>query len=198
MPEISGSSHSSKYTRGRRGSAFARCSPFGLHPRGAPSSSAVRASQPIMPPNVRIMRKISATLRWLKRCTSSPTRASCAAMSACRSEKPRTRSGCSARMRSIFALVNAETRGFSLRARAGRTVKPEIPTMRRSSPSRYSVSVVSSVRQTIRCGKEWAVGMPRRIQAQGRAAPPGGLKQSTSACQPLNLAGDVGATLDLS
>src|ERR1700747_1347045 len=56
-------------------------------------------------------------------------------------------------MRSIFALVKAETRGFSLRARGGRTGKPEIPTMRQSSPRRYSVSVVSSVKQTIRCGK---------------------------------------------
>jgi len=52
----------------------------------------------------------------------------------------------------IFALVNAETRGFSLRARAGRTVKPEIPTIRQSSSRRYKVSVVSSVRQTMRCG----------------------------------------------
>src|SRR5580700_393310 len=81
-----------------------------------------------------------------------PARTSSAAMSAWRSEKPSTRSGCSATMRSIFALVKAETRGFSLRARGGRTVKPEIPTMRQSSPRRYKVSVVSSVRQTIRCG----------------------------------------------
>ena len=36
-------------------------------------------------------------------------------------------------MRSIFALVNAETLGFSRRARGGRTVKPEMPTMRQSS-----------------------------------------------------------------
>jgi hypothetical protein len=50
------------------------------------------------------------------------------------------------------ALVNADTFGFSLRALAGRTVKPEMPTMRASSPSRYKVSVVSSVRQTIRDG----------------------------------------------
>ena len=39
-------------------------------------------------------------------------------------------------MRSIFAVRNAETFGFSLRARGGRTVNPEIPTMRRSSPMR--------------------------------------------------------------
>ena len=55
-------------------------------------------------------------------------------------------------MRSIFALMNAETFGFSRRARGGRTVKPEMPTMRQSSSSRYSVSVVSSVRQTMRLG----------------------------------------------
>ncbi len=55
-------------------------------------------------------------------------------------------------MRSTFALVNAETFGFSRRARGGRTVKPEMPTMRQSSSSRYSVSVVSSVRQTMRLG----------------------------------------------
>ena len=40
------------------------------------------------------------------------------------------------RMRSIFALVKADTRGFSRRARGGRTVNPEMPTMRRSSPRR--------------------------------------------------------------
>ncbi len=46
-----------------------------------------------------------------------------------------TRSGSSARIAPIFALVNADTFGFSLRARGGRTVKPEMPTMRCSSPS---------------------------------------------------------------
>jgi len=40
-----------------------------------------------------------------------------------------------ARMRSIFADVNADTRGFSRRARGGRTVKPEMPTMRQSRPA---------------------------------------------------------------
>ena len=74
-------------------------------------------------------------------------------MSACRSEKPMARSGFSARIWSILALVKADTRGFSCRARAGRTVKPEMPTMRASSPSAYSTSVGSSVRQTMRSGK---------------------------------------------
>jgi hypothetical protein len=43
-------------------------------------------------------------------------------MSACRSEKPNTQSGSSARMASIFALRKALTRGFSWRATRGRTV----------------------------------------------------------------------------
>jgi len=41
---------------------------------------------------------------------------------------------------------------FSRRACAGRTTYPEIPTMRSCSPSKYSVSTVSSVRQTILLG----------------------------------------------
>ena len=66
-------------------------------------------------------------------------------------ERPEADEGVLTRMRS--ALVNAETFGFSLRARGGRTVKPEMPTMRRSSPSAYSTSVGSSVRHTMRWGK---------------------------------------------
>ena len=73
-------------------------------------------------------------LRWLKTCTSMPARISPAAMSACRSEKPSTRSGLSAMILSVRALVKAETLGFSRRACGGRTVKPEMPTMRQSSP----------------------------------------------------------------
>ena len=61
------------------------------------------------PAQRRITRRMSSMLRWLKTCTSMPRRTSSAAMSAWRSEKPRTRSGSSARIRSIFALVNAET-----------------------------------------------------------------------------------------
>jgi hypothetical protein len=69
------------------------------------------------------------------------------------SEKPTTKSGSRRTISSILALVNAETFGFSFRALAGRTVKPEIPTMRASSPRAYRTSVGSSVRQTIRWGK---------------------------------------------
>jgi hypothetical protein len=56
------------------------------------------------------------------------------AMSAWMSEKPTTRSGSSRRISSTLALVNADTFGFSRRARGGRTVKPEMPTMRCSCP----------------------------------------------------------------
>jgi hypothetical protein len=52
----------------------------------------------------------------------------------------------------ISAEMNAETRVFSRRASGGRTQYPDIPTIRRCSPSRYSVSTVSSVKQTIRSG----------------------------------------------
>jgi hypothetical protein len=66
--------------------------------------------------------KISATLRWLVIQTLSPARISLSASAACMSEKPITRSGCSATMRSILPSRKAETRGFSCRARRGRTV----------------------------------------------------------------------------
>jgi hypothetical protein len=72
--------------------------------------------------------------RWLEIHTSTPRATSSRAMSAWMSEKPMARSGSSLRISPTFALVNAETLGFSRRARAGRTVKPEMPTMRASSP----------------------------------------------------------------
>ena len=70
----------------------------------------------------RSISTICATLRWLNTVTCTPARMSWAAMSACRSEKPNTQSGSSARILSIFALRKALTRGFSCRARGGRTV----------------------------------------------------------------------------
>jgi hypothetical protein len=99
-----------------------------------------------------------STERWLLIHTSTPARISSRAMSAWMSEKPMAKSGCSARMRSIFALVNADTFGFSRRACGGRTVNPEMPTMRFCSPMRYSTSVGSSVRQTMRRGKRSVMG----------------------------------------
>ena len=90
-------------------------------------------------------------LRWLNVTTGYPRRMSSAAMSACRSENARIWSGFSASILSKRALMNADTFGL-LRASGGRTVYPEIPTTRSPSPSRYSVSVVSSVRHTIREG----------------------------------------------
>src|SRR4029077_19195609 len=62
-----------------------------------------------------------------------------------------TRSGGRSRILSIFADVKAETRGL-LRTSFGRQAKPETPTTRASSPKRYKVSTVSSVRQTMRRG----------------------------------------------
>jgi len=49
-------------------------------------------------------------------------RISADAISACRSENPKTQSGSSSRILSILALRKALTRGFSWRARRGRTV----------------------------------------------------------------------------
>jgi hypothetical protein len=65
---------------------------------------------------------ISATLRWLVTSTFSPARISWSASWACMSEKPITRSGCSATILSTLPWRKADTRGFSCRARRGRTV----------------------------------------------------------------------------
>jgi hypothetical protein len=62
-----------------------------------------------------------AMSRWLKACTATLRRISSATMSACKSEKVRTRSGSSARIFPKSAEMKAETRGFSLRTRGGRT-----------------------------------------------------------------------------
>src|SRR4249919_3100877 len=105
-----------------------------------------------------------STPRWLLIHTSTPCRISSAAMSAWMSEKPTTKSGCSFRISPIFAEVKALTFGFSLRAIAGRTVKPLMPTMRCCSPSAYSTSVGSSVRQTMRCGPMLIARNRSRIQ----------------------------------
>ncbi len=63
---------------------------------------------------MRIIARMPAMSRWLKACTATPARISAATMSACRSEKVRTRSGSSARIFGTSALMKAETRGFSL------------------------------------------------------------------------------------
>jgi hypothetical protein len=69
-----------------------------------------------------IMPKISEMLRWLNTVTCTPWRIRADAISACRSEKPKTQSGSKARIWSILAVRNALTLGFSCRARRGRTV----------------------------------------------------------------------------
>src|ERR1700716_4040437 len=55
----------------------------------------------------------------------------------------------------MSAEMKADTRGFSRRTCGGRHAAPATPTIRSCSPSRYSVSTVSSVRQTIRRGGNW-------------------------------------------
>src|SRR5580692_5845106 len=89
------------------------------------------------------------------------------AISAWISEKPTPKSGFKSRIRSTLALVKAETRGFSRRARAGRTVKPEMPTIRSSCPSAYRTSVGSSVRQMMRHGYRLSMGCLKHALGQG-------------------------------
>src|SRR5262245_22212506 len=157
MPLISGSCHSSKNIRGRLGkdAAASAClaSPAPSRVASASASSASPTSAPVR----RTAWRISATLRWLKRWTGTPRLHSSRPMSAWRSEKPRTRSGRSSRMRSKFASRNELTRGLR-RASGGRTTNPETPTTRSPTPSRYSVSTVSSVRHTTRWGQGGAAG----------------------------------------
>ncbi len=67
------------------------------------------------------MSRMPATSRWLNACTATLARINSATMSACRSEKVSTRSGSRARIFGTSAEMKAETRGFSLRTRGGRT-----------------------------------------------------------------------------
>ena len=98
--------------------AFDAASSFACSER---ASASALSCAPTSAPSVRIIAKMPAMSRWLKACTSMPARISCATISACRSEKVRTRSGSSARIFGTSALMKAETRGFSLRTRGGRT-----------------------------------------------------------------------------
>src|SRR6266702_2286170 len=63
------------------------------------------------------------------------------------------RSGFSLSIASKLASRKVETLGFVLTSR-GRVEKPDTPTIRSGSPSRYRISLPSSDRQTIRDGKE--------------------------------------------
>ena len=90
------------------------------------------------------------TVRWLNWCTSMPAMTRSRQISACMSQKPITRSGSTARMRSRFDEEKPLILVFSSRARAGRTVNPEMPAMTSSAPSAYSVSTASVDRQAMR------------------------------------------------
>ena len=105
------------------------------------------------------------------------------------SNNPKTALGCSAKILTILALKNAYTLGFSSRARYGRTVLIEMPTMRASFPSGYNHFVVSSTRQTMRWGNRlcmrftWAgiaVLRTRHVAACCIREPVGNLHQTHS------------------
>ena len=93
-----------------------------------------------------------STLLWLNAWTSIPFKINSAAISACRSENVRTKSGFSDSILGMSALVKAPTRTFSLRTPGGLTAYHVAPTILACSPSKYNVSTVSSVKQTIRFG----------------------------------------------
>lgn len=57
--------------------------------------------------------------------------------------------------------------GFSLRARAGRVVKPEMPTTRSSSPKAYMTSTDSVDKQAMRCGRYLAFDAMFILPAEG-------------------------------
>ena len=120
MPLIIGSSHSSKYTLGRCLAAAFRISRR-FFSKEATSRSPFSGT-PTIEASICTMSRISWTERWLKITTFRPAFTRSLEMSACKSEKPSTRSGLSARIFPVFALRKAETRGFSCRARGGRTV----------------------------------------------------------------------------
>ena len=82
-----------------------------------------------------------------------PSRISSAAISACRSENPSTRSGLSSTILSIFALVNAVT--LRLLPPGSRRPHGEAGDAddARFFAQQVEVSVVSSVRHTMRDGK---------------------------------------------
>jgi hypothetical protein len=89
MPEIIGSSHSAKYTLGRRVKCAARWRAPASPAASSSARRSARSAAPTIAPSMRIMSKISATVRWLKASTSTPCRTSAATISACRSEKLR-------------------------------------------------------------------------------------------------------------
>ena len=83
---------------------------------GSPRARTFASSvAPTSAPSVRIIARMPATSRSLNAWTATPARTRSATIDACRSEKVRTRSGSSARDFGTFAVVKAETLGFSRR-----------------------------------------------------------------------------------
>ena len=87
-----------------------------------------------------------------------------------------------ATMRSILPSKNELMRGSSCRSRGRRTVQPPMSTMRCSCPSRYSHSVVSSVRQTVRWGWGRSFVLPGLRAGQCVGVRSAGLAHVQGAC----------------
>src|SRR2546425_7664102 len=116
------------------------------------TSSRARPSHPSAPPIRRMARRTSSKERWFVQRTVTPLAISSRAMSFWRSEKPSTRSGSRARILSTRNVVKPPTFAFS-RATSGRRAVPGTPTTRSPAPTRWAISAVSAVRQTMRRGK---------------------------------------------
>src|SRR5262245_37657594 len=114
------------------------------------------ASAPRAPPTRSTVPRISSSERWLVQSTVTPAPTRSRTISRWRSEKASTRSGSRARILSSRKVVNPPTFAFS-RTASGRWAVPGTPTTRSPAPTRYAISAVSEVRQTMRCGKSTAV-----------------------------------------
>src|SRR5437867_3904534 len=119
-------------------------------------SARAGVSHPSAPPIMRIVLSTSSNERWFVHSTATPLPIRSRMTSFWRSEKPSTRSGSSARILSSLNVVKPPTLAFS-RASSGRRAVPGTPTTRSPAPSTCTISAVSVVRQTTRCGKSTAV-----------------------------------------
>src|SRR5438094_2536241 len=156
MPAMSGSIHSSKYTRGRSGHTDVYSCICVSSSRMSATASRAAASQPSAPPIIKMAARTSSSRRWLVHSTSMPAPISSPTISRCRSEKASTRSGWRARILSVRKVVKPPTRARS-RTASGRRAVPGTPTTRSPAPSMNAISAVSAVRQTMRWGNSTPV-----------------------------------------
>ena len=156
IPAMSGSGHSSKYTRGRAGQSDEYSRICFTSSRMSWTSARAAGSHPSAPPMRRIAPSTSSSERWLVQSTATPAPIRSRTTSFCRSENASTRSGSRARILSTRKVVKPPTRAFS-RTASGRRAVPGTPTTRSPAPTREAISAVSAVRQTIRWGKSTPV-----------------------------------------